>query len=132
MFLPSQINLFHVFVVGVLAIYLGLKGTQSNKFILAALPFVAVVGILYHVYRLFIRWNVLGFTLDMPSLINLFHIIFVFPTLYYIGRNGGVMNPQLQRALPWIGAGVIAYHLYKYYQRTESPLYQVYKNVTSQ
>lgn len=127
MLTPAQVNLFHVFVVGVLAIYLGMKGTKSNQLLLKALPFVAIVGGLYHIYRIYVHWNLFGFTLDMPTLVNLFHIIFVFPTLYYIGRNGGAMSPQLQKALPWLGGAVIAYHLWKYYQRMTSPIRQIFQ-----
>lgn len=129
---PTQVNLFHVFVVGILAIYLGLYGTKSNKFVLQSLPFIAILGGLYHVYRLYMRWSVFGVSFSVPNLINLFHIIFVFPILFNIGMNKGAMNPQLQQALPWIGAGIIGYHLWRYYQRVQSPIGQLYQAVQGQ
>jgi hypothetical protein len=132
MFNPGQSYLFHALVIGILAIYLGMKGTKSNQLLLKVLPFLAIIGGLYHIYLIYMHSKLFGFSLDTPTLINLFHIIFVYPALYYIGINRGVMNPQFQKALPWLGGAIIAYFLWKYYQMMQMPIVQAYQNLANQ
>ena len=116
----DQVNIFHIFVVAGLFIYLGLNGTNSNKFVLDALPWIAIAGVFYHAWRLFQRWSSQGLSLNYWVLVNLFHLFVVFPFLYNLGKNGGRMTAQVQQALPFIGAGIILYHGYRYFQRNQA------------
>lgn len=52
---PSQINLFHILIVFPLLFYIGYYKGESPSWMFTTLMVAAVIGILYHAYRLYSR-----------------------------------------------------------------------------
>ena len=113
---PQSIYIFHLLVVVPLLLYLGYYQNRSNRLILQGLPFMILAGSLFHGYRLYQHLSRRGFRLNFNALVNILHLLVVFPVLYQISRDGGRMDPRLARALPIVGLIALSYHGNKLYQ----------------
>ena len=60
--------------------------------------------------------------LTPTSYINIFHVIFVFPLLWYFGGKGIEQKPadaNISEIIYYLSFGILFYHLYKIYQKNK-------------
>ena len=74
------VKLFHIFIVGALFLYVGIKRTEIPKQMFPALLVLGVVIVLYHGYKVFNHMQH-----KHSYWINLIHILLIGPLLIYIG-----------------------------------------------
>ena len=78
------LNIFHVFFVAPLLIYVGVQRASSPEWLYKVLLAIGVVIVLYHTYRAYVK-----FRSGSSSLwVNLIHVAYVGPLLMWIGIQG--------------------------------------------
>jgi hypothetical protein len=101
------VRLFHIFVVGTLFLYVGIKREHIYQVIFPILFYLGIIIVLYHIYKL------LGYLKENKSIwVNLIHILIVGPLLIYIGYNGEKTTRLYFEILLMLGFASIGYHLY--------------------
>ena len=113
---PNVINAFHVALVGPLLIYLARNQGASNALVLQSLPYLALGGIAYHLFRIVTALQ-RGSGFGYLQLINLFHIAFVFPLLYWIGLQGGNIGNSAALFVGGLGLVALLYHAFRLWRR---------------
>lgn len=104
------VRLFHIIIVGILFLYVGIKRQTTSKYIFTLLFVIGIIILFYHLYKTYIK-----LTKNVNPWVNLFHIIIVAPLIIYIGYNGlNEMNiPRFYfEFLIMLGSAAIGYHLY--------------------
>lgn len=97
----SIIGLFHVLIVGILFIYVGLNRTDIHPYFFPLLLGLGIVIIGYHSYRA---------TQKKDAWVNYIHILLVGPLLAYIGYNGTKTERKYFELILILGFAVIGYH----------------------
>jgi len=110
MTLPTNafINLFHLLFVAPLLLYIGQQKSDAPAQVYSILLALSLVVLLYHSWRLS--------TLGMNP-INLFHVAFVAPFLFYIAWNKGMVDARLFMLASALAVLVIVYHAWRLYQK---------------
>jgi hypothetical protein len=101
------VHLFHIFIVGFLFLYVGIK--RENVYG-PVFPFLLVLGfvvILYHLYKIYTYLR-----LGKGIWVNLIHVLIVGPLLMYIGYHGEKTSRKFFEILLMLGFASIGYHLY--------------------
>ena len=101
------ISLFHVFLVGPLFLYVGIKAANNPKWMFPILLGLGAFIIVYHTY--------LGYKKVMggkSAWVNYIHVLLVGPLLVYIGYNGLETSRKFFEMLMMLGMAAIGYHGY--------------------
>lgn len=101
------LHIFHIFVVGTLFLYVGIKQTNTPKLLLNSLLLLGIIIVLYHLYKAYIKYNS-----NMTIWVNLIHILLVGPLLIYIGYNAENTRRLYFELLLMLGFASIGYHGY--------------------
>lgn len=101
MYTRIQINWFHLLVVAPLLFYVGFARNFRPLWLNTVLMALGVLIIVYHAYRLQMRGM---------NLINLLHIFFVGPLLFYIGWSGNRTPNNVFPLVTIIATAVVLYH----------------------
>lgn len=101
------LHIFHIFVVGTLFLYVGIKQTNAPKFLLNSLLPLGIIIVLYHLYKAYIKYNA-----NTSVWVNLIHILLVGPLLIYIGYNAENTRRLYFELLLMLGFASIGYHGY--------------------
>jgi len=115
---PDQVNYFHILVVAPLLLYLAANRQNTPTFVIYGLGLAVLGGVLYHAMRLYQRIDYEGLSLSYPNLVNLFHLLIVFPILYCVFSMDGKMSSRRATMIQTVAVGVLLYHAYRLYQRT--------------
>lgn len=97
----SPIGIFHVLIIGILFLYVGLNRTEIHPWFFPLLLGLGVLIMGYHTYRATQKKN---------SWVNYIHIVLVGPLLVYIGFNGTKTERKYFELLLLLGFAVIGYH----------------------
>ncbi len=101
------LNIFHVFIVGTLLLYVGINRDKIYSGLFSVLFYLGIGIILYHSFR------ALNFLKQNKSFwVNLIHILFIGPLLIYIGYYGVNASRKFFEILLMVGFAVIGYHGY--------------------
>lgn len=98
------ISLFHIFVVGTLFLYLGIRKTNIPNIMYSFLLVFGIIIVIYHIYKLYIYGRI--------HWINLMHILLIGPILMYIGYNKERTERMLYEIVLLLGFATIGYHGY--------------------
>lgn len=104
----SFINLFHILFVAPLLLYIGMKQSNAPTQVYSILLVLSLFVLFYHAWRL----STLGI-----NPINLFHVAFVAPFLFYIAWNKGMIDSRLFMVASALAVLVIVYHTWRLYQK---------------
>jgi Na+-transporting methylmalonyl-CoA/oxaloacetate decarboxylase beta subunit len=97
------VGLFHVLVVAVLFLYVGIRKTDIPLFMFPILLGLGAVIIPYHIYKASIKKS---------GWVNYIHIFLVGPLLMYIGYNGVETERKFFELLLMLGFAALGYHGY--------------------
>ena len=111
--LPSNsfINLFHLLFVAPLLFYVGQQKSDAPSQVYSLLLLLSLVVLGFHSWRL----TTLGY-----NPINLFHVAFVAPFLFYIGWNQGMVDARLFMLATILSVAVVLYHSYRLYDKIKN------------
>jgi hypothetical protein len=102
------LQLFHIFIVGSLLLYLGIRQKQAPNWLFKVLTFLGVFIVIFHSYRAF---RAITEKKALPW-INLFHIFVVAPLLISLGLLGTNSPRYLFEFVLMLGFAVIGYNAY--------------------
>ena len=97
------VGLFHVLVVAVLFLYVGIRRTEIPAFMFPLLLGLGAIIIPYHAYKAYIKKS---------GWVNYIHIFLVGPLLMYIGYNGKDTTRPFYELLALLGFSALGYHIY--------------------
>lgn len=97
------VGLFHVLVVAILFIYVGIRRTDIPAFMFPILLGLGAIIITYHAYKASIKKS---------GWVNYIHIFLVGPLLMYIGYNGIETERKFFELLLMLGFAALGYHGY--------------------
>ena len=97
----SMINVFHMFVIAPLLLYIGWKGDQTEEQVFNIVIGAGLVAVIYHAYRY----------MNTKWWINLIHIPAGL-ALAYIGYLGTGMPPEMFQLILASGVGIFLWHAY--------------------
>ena len=103
----NLIYLFHIFFVGSILIYVGIKQNNIYKPFYNFLLFLGALIIIFHSYKVYTNIQ-----LHKNYIINILHIVLFAPVLLYIGYNQENTPRIYYEFLLMIGFAAIGYHLY--------------------
>ena len=103
-----SVNLVHIFIQGLLLLYIGLKKDKTPKFIFYILGLLALL-IPFSIYKPSLSASYWNF-------INIFHYLFVMPLFLYIAYQQKFSKEGYNNLLT-LGIVVIVYHLMKLLMR---------------
>ena len=106
------IHLFHIFFVGPLFLYVGIKATNIPKVMFPILLGLGVFIIIYHSYLAFKK-----IMAGTSAWVNYFHVLIVGPLLAYIGYKGLDTSRKYFEMLLMLGMASIGYHGYYLYKQ---------------
>ena len=102
------LSILHIAVISPALLYVAIMRGQLSPWIFSLLSAVAIVMIVYHGYKAFIKWKA-----QSPSLwVNLIHILFVAPLLLFIGSKGYDTPRWAFELLAMLGFASLGYHIY--------------------
>ena len=102
------LSILHIAVISPALLYVAIMRGQLSPWIFSLLSGVAIVMIVYHGYKAFIKWKA-----QSPSLwVNLIHILFVAPLLLFIGSKGYDTPRWAFELLAMLGFASLGYHIY--------------------
>jgi uncharacterized membrane protein len=111
--LPMKyVNILHILVIGALLVYIGYFKAKSPR------PIYYALGVLGLAIILFVPFPTLEFT-NLRNILNIIHYILFIPgfiALAYFGLQKK-LTKETYRALGFVGAFIIIYHLYKLFTR---------------
>jgi hypothetical protein len=104
----TSLHLFHIFIIGSLLIYLGIKQKQTPAWVFHILTFLGIFIVIYHSYRAYLAIT------EKKALpwINAFHIFVIAPLLISLGLLGTNSPRYLFEFMLMLGFSVIGYHAY--------------------
>lgn len=97
------VGLFHVLIVAILFIYVGIHRTDIPAFVFPILLSLGAIIIPYHAYKASIKKS---------GWVNYIHIFLVGPLLMYIGYNGVETERKFFELLLMLGFAALGYHGY--------------------
>jgi hypothetical protein len=95
-------NLFHVFFVSILFIYVGFTRNQSPDWIYTLLLITGIGVIAYHLYGAYAK--------IAPTWIHALHFLLVGPLLVYVGLNGKETGRMYYEMMLLLGFAALGYH----------------------
>jgi len=104
----KYVNILHILVIGALLVYIGYFQAKSPK------PIYYELGVLGLAIILFVPFPTLEFT-NLRNVLYITHYIIFIPgfiALAYFGLQNK-LTKETYRALGFLGAFIIIYHLYK-------------------
>lgn len=102
------LSIFHIALVAPALLYVAIMRGQLSPWIFSLLSGVAIIMLVYHGYKAFIKWKA-----QSPSLwINLLHIFLVAPLLLFIGSKGYDTPRWAFELLAMLGFATLGYHIY--------------------
>jgi len=101
------VHLFHIFFVGILFIYIGIKRDTTNQILFPIIYYLGFIIIFYHLYKIYIYLKT-----DKGIWVNILHIFIVGPLLVYIGYNKENTSRKWFELLLMLGFASIGYHTY--------------------
>jgi hypothetical protein len=105
----SIINLFHIVFLVPLFLYVGIQKTETVSTVFNILLGLGIVVFLYHSYKAYIRY-VTGSSLLW---INILHVFYVAPLLFYIGMKKEATPRSAFEILLVLAFAAGGYHLYE-------------------
>ncbi len=99
--------LFHVFIVGPLFLYIGIKKEKINLKIYDLLYYLSILLIVYHIYRAYTKIS------HRVPWVNYIHIFLVGPLLYYISKKKNLSPPYYYELLLLLGFAILGHNGYK-------------------
>jgi len=97
------VSLFHVLIISVLFLYVGIMKTEIPPFLFHLLLGLGAIIIPYHAYKASIKKS---------GWVNYIHIFLVGPLLMYIGYNGIATERKYFELLMMLGFAALGYHGY--------------------
>ncbi len=97
------VGLFHVLVVSILFLYVGINRTEIPAVMFPMLLGLGAIIIPYHAYKASIKKS---------GWVNYIHIFLVGPLLMYIGYNGVATERKYFEILMMLGFAALGYHGY--------------------
>jgi lipoprotein signal peptidase len=101
------VHLFHIWIVGGLFLYVGIRREKIPSYMYPILLVLGGVIILYHLYKAY-RYIQQG----KPYWVNLIHILFIGPLLLCIGYQKEETKRKYFELLLMFGFASIGYHGY--------------------
>lgn len=101
------VHLFHILIVGILFLYVGIRRDSLGEVWFKFLFYLGIFIVLYHLYKVFIYLSI-----DKGIWVNLIHILLVGPLLVYIGHYGKDTSRKYFEMLLMLGFASIGYHMY--------------------
>jgi hypothetical protein len=101
------LHLLHVFIIGGLLLYIGIKKTSIPTFLYNPLIIFGIFIILYHSYKIYKK-----ITKNINPWINWIHVLIIAPLLIYIGINKEKTNKLYFEIILMIAFATIGYHGY--------------------
>jgi hypothetical protein len=99
------IHILHVFIIGGIFLYVGLKRDAIPQWLFTGLVALGVIIMIYHLYKAYDR-----ITNNTNPWINLIHIFAVAPLLLFIGYNQEKTPRHMYEILLMFGFASIGYH----------------------
>ena len=96
---------FHIFVVGLLFLYIGIYKEKIDVKLYDYIYYLAIIIILYHSYKVYIQKD---------TWVNYIHILFIGPLLLTIGKNNIQTPYYYYEMLLILGFGAIGFNSYKF------------------
>lgn len=103
----TLIQLFHVFIIGLFFLYIGIMRKQTPSWIFLILIVTGFILIIFHSYKTYIK-----LVNGINPWYNLIHIFLISPLLLYIGFNKENTTRPYFEMLLMLGFLAISYHLY--------------------
>ena len=101
------LSLFHVAIVSVYFIYIGIYRDTSGKIILKSLFYLGIILFIYHSYKVYLK------LINSKQIwVNLIHIFLVVPLLIYIGYYEENTERKYFELLLMLGFSSLGYHIY--------------------
>lgn len=101
------VHLFHIFIVGILFIYVGIQRQLTNNYLLQTLFYLGFIIIFYHLYKVY------KYLKENKGIwVNLIHIFIIGPLLVYIGYKNENTSRKWFELLLMLGFASIGYHTY--------------------
>ena len=97
------VSLFHVLIISVLFLYVGIVKTEIPSFLFPLLLGLGAIIVPYHAYKASIKKS---------GWVNYIHIFLVGPLLMYIGYNGIATERKYFELLLMMGFAALGYHGY--------------------
>ena len=106
------VNLFHVFVIGALLMYIGMKGNDTP-----AQAYYVLFSLIILLFFIVPRPKAKGFT--YWNIVHISHYFLVIPSLFYLAYFGfhKKLNDNVYNVLMYLGGGISLYHGYKFATR---------------
>jgi hypothetical protein len=106
----TLVHLFHIIIVGILFLYVGIIREKIYKPVFNILFFLGLFIVFYHLYKIYEYLNI-----GKSIYINLIHIFIVAPLLIYIGYTGEKTSRKFFEMLLMLAFSSIGYHLYYFF-----------------
>jgi hypothetical protein len=103
----SFVHIFHILVVGILFLYVGITKTNIPKPMYTLLLLLGITIILYHIFKVYKK-----LLEGKNPWINYIHILIIGPLLVYIGLNKENTSRLYFEILLMLGFASIGYHGY--------------------
>ena len=100
--------LFHIFLVAPLFLFVAISRSNSPELLYKFLMGLGVFLFIYHGYKAFFKYMKSSSSLW----VNLIHILFVAPLLFYVGYNGKDTPRPAYEIMALTGFAALGYHLY--------------------
>jgi hypothetical protein len=101
------IRLFHILIVGILFLYVGITRSDIPSFMYPILTTLGAIIILYHFFKAYKKLNA-----GMNPWVNYIHIFIIGPLLLCIGLNREKTQRFYFELLLMLGFASIGYHGY--------------------
>ena len=98
----KQINLFHIFVVSLLFLYVGLMKNELYSWLYSILFLLGIIVTFYHISA--------AYKQIAPLWIHILHFLIIGPLLIYIGFNGKETHRMYYEILLLLGFAALGYH----------------------
>jgi hypothetical protein len=102
------LNLFHIFFVSPLLIYIGIQRGDSPEWFYKSLILLSLGVFSYHLFKLYTKW-VKG---SSGLWVNLMHILLIAPVLFVIGYYGKKTMRAFFEVALLLGFAALGYNIY--------------------
>ena len=106
--LRKYVNLFHIFFVSSLFIYIGIKKNNIPQLMYSILLYLGIFIVIFHLYKLYVKLTN-GLT---STWINYIHIFLIGPLVIIIGLYGVETSRKYYEMLLMLGMASVGYHGY--------------------
>lgn len=102
------LSLFHIFVVVPMLLYVAFVRGQMPPWVFPALLGLGGVILIYHMYRLIVKWK----AASQSVWVNVIHVLFVAPLLLFIGTQAYDTPRWAYELLVMQAFAALGYHMY--------------------